>query len=71
MDDVSDYNEMAHTINELTDAELDALIKEDKCPFRPELMPKGISIGMFHCELCGEMVIAGIKHPRQSLLKET
>ena len=60
------YNEMVKKINAMSDEEIDRLIKEDQCPFQPELMPKGIPIGMFHCEVCGEMVVAGIPHPRQT-----
>lgn len=33
-----------------------------KCPFDPKHL-SGAPIGMFHCPLCGEMVIAGMDHP--------
>ena len=28
------------------------------------------AIGMYHCPECGEMVLAGIKHPDYSLLND-
>ena len=57
------YNAMVERINAMSDEELDRLIKEDKCPFEPEHM-KGVPLGMFHCNVCGQMVVAGIPHPR-------
>jgi len=33
----------------------------NKCPFDPETL-KGLPIGMLHCPLCNEMVIAGVPH---------
>jgi len=41
----------------------------NKCPFDPTEY-KDVPIGMFHCPICGEMVIAGIPHPDYSLLDE-
>lgn len=32
------------------------------CPVKPELL-KGKPLGMFHCEHCGNIVIAGLPHP--------
>jgi len=32
------------------------------CPFDP-ILYLGQPIGMFHCPICGEMVIAGLPHP--------
>ncbi len=32
------------------------------CPGKPEDL-KGAPIGMYHCEFCGAMVIAGLPHP--------
>jgi hypothetical protein len=55
--------EYIRRVNALTEEELDALIAADQCPFEPERLPKA-PIGMFHCYLCGEMVVAGVPHPR-------
>ena len=43
--------------------EIDKLIAEDNCPFEPELLLE-VPLGMFHCNVCGEMVVAGCPHPR-------
>ncbi len=59
------YNEMVDKINAMSKEELDTLIAQDKCPFQPEHLI-GVPIGMFHCDVCGEMVIAGVPHPRYS-----
>lgn len=32
------------------------------CPYKPELL-KGLPLGMFHCPICLNMVIAGLPHP--------
>lgn len=40
-----------------------------KCQFDPTLPPYG-AMGMFHCPECGEMVMAGVKHPDYSRLDE-
>jgi hypothetical protein len=61
------YNQMVKKINALSDEELERLIKDDKCPFQPELIAKQVPIGMFHCDVCGEMVVAGICHPRNQV----
>lgn len=58
---VKKYNLMIKRINKMPTKELKNLIKEGKCPFEPEHLV-GVPMGMFHCELCGEMVIAGFKH---------
>ncbi len=60
------YNEMVKKINAMSDEDLDKLLKEDECPFQPELIPKQVPIGMHHCPVCGEMVVAGIPHPRET-----
>ena len=57
------YNAMVWRINNLSQDELDALIKADQCPFEPEHLI-GVPMGMFHCEVCGDMVVAGFPHPR-------
>lgn len=60
---IEKYNEMVDKINAMSEKEIDDLIDSDQCPFQPELIPDG-SIGMFHCRVCGEMVVAGVPHPR-------
>lgn len=55
------YNKMAARVNSMSDEEIDKLIKEGKCPFEPEHMV-GEPIGQFHCPVCGQMVLAGLKH---------
>ena len=37
-------------------------MKQPQCPHKPEEL-KGQPIGMYHCPICGEMVLAGVKHP--------
>lgn len=41
--------------------------QQKKCRFDP-MAPQyiGAPIGMFHCPLCGEMVLAGMPHPDYS-----
>jgi hypothetical protein len=39
------------------------------CEFDPTKL-KYTPIGMLHCPLCGEMVLAGYPHPDYSLLEE-
>jgi hypothetical protein len=43
--------------------------KMAKCPYDPKEM-KGAPIGMFHCPVCGEMVLAGVEHPDYSILDD-
>ena len=62
-------NAMAARVAAMPDAELDRLIQEDQCPYEPEHLI-GVPLGMFHCPLCGEMVVAGIDHPRERALTE-
>ena len=61
--DVKKYNAMVGRINLLSDQEVKELVDNDKCPFDPELMV-GVPMGQFHCQVCGEMVLAGLSHPR-------
>ena len=58
------YNAMMNRINAMTAEQLDALVAKDECPFEPEHLV-GVPIGMFHCEVCGEMVLAACPHPRK------
>ena len=39
------------------------------CPGKPELLV-GKPIGMYHCEYCGTMVIAGLPHPSDKAVEE-
>ncbi|MCK9282542.1 MAG: hypothetical protein M0P71_18150 [Melioribacteraceae bacterium] len=59
---LKDYNSMVDKINTMQDEELDKLINNNKCPFEPELIVDE-PMGMFHCPLCGEMVVAAAPHP--------
>ena len=59
-----EYNKHVEEINAMSTEQIEALIKEDKCPYRPELL-KYVPLGMHHCPLCGEMVIAAIPHIKQ------
>jgi hypothetical protein len=58
------YNAMVERINAMTAEQVDKLVAEDRCPFEPEHMI-GVPLGMFHCDVCGEMVVAGVGHPRR------
>lgn len=40
----------------------------NNCEFNP-VEYRGASLGMFHCPVCGEMVVAGMPHPDYSLLE--
>jgi hypothetical protein len=60
------YNEMVKRINKMSDDDIDKLIKNNECPFHPEFIPPN-GMGMFHCKICGEMVLAGVPHPRYEL----
>lgn len=48
--------------NSLTDEQLFEMFKAGKCPREPEHLI-GVPLGMFHCEVCGIMVLAGRPHP--------
>lgn len=60
------YNAMVRRINAMPAEEVTALVNADQCPFEPEHMV-GVAMGMFHCDVCGEMVVAGAPHPRRNL----
>ena len=40
------------------------------CPYKPELIPKDVPMGLFHCPDCGNMVIAGWAHPTDDQVKD-
>ena len=58
-------DEYVDRINALSDSDLELLIEKDECPYEPERL-KEVPLGMFHCPLCGEMVLAGVAHPRKA-----
>jgi hypothetical protein len=64
--DQSLYNAMTRRIRAMTKQEKHELVKQDKCPFEPEHL-KEVPMGMFHCPVCGEMVLAGLPHHRKTL----
>lgn len=51
----------AERCNAMTDEELLAMFNKGECPYEPEHMA-GAPIGMFHCPVCGIMVLAGLPH---------
>lgn len=63
-ENLAKYNAMVQRINAMTQDQVDLLIAQDRCPFEPEHMI-GVPLGMFHCEVCGEMVLAGAPHVRR------
>lgn len=54
-------NENVRAINALTKEQLFDLFKQGKCPYEPEHLI-GEPLGMFHCEVCGMMIVAGLVH---------
>ena len=52
---------MVERVNKLSDEQLKDLIKNKQCPYEPEHLV-GEPTGMFHCPVCGEMVIASLPH---------
>ena len=63
------YNEHIKRLNAMSEAEIDKLIKEDNCPYEPQHL-LGTALGMFHCPICGEMVVAGVPHGKSKLTPE-
>jgi hypothetical protein len=45
------------------------MLNNISCPGKPELL-KELPIGMYHCEYCGTMVIAGLPHPTDEQVRE-
>jgi hypothetical protein len=37
----------------------------NQCPYKPEEL-KGLPLGMHHCPICLQMVVAGLPHPDYS-----
>ena len=58
---------MVLCVNAMSDSCIDALIKEDKCPFEPEWL-KEVPMGQFHCPVCQKMILAGMPHPRYGII---
>ena len=56
------YNTMVDRINHMDSNYVNWSIAMGCCPFEPEHMI-GVPIGMFHCQVCGDMVVAGMPHP--------
>ena len=63
------YNEMIQKINSMSMETLDELVAKDECPYEPEHLI-GVAMGMFHCPVCGEMVVAGLHHGRMRDMDE-
>ena len=40
------------------------------CPGRPDLIGIDVPIGMYHCEYCGNMELAGLPHSTDEQVKE-
>jgi len=65
MNDLDLYNKKIKEINTLLETEpekVDEMLESGMCPIPTELL-KNVPLGMFHCDLCGEMVVAGMPHP--------
>ena len=56
-------NQNAVRIDEMSPDDVERLIQAGQCPYEPEHLV-GVPLGMFHCPLCGDMVLAGCQHPR-------
>ncbi len=61
--------EYTDRVNGYSDEEIKVLIEKDECPYEPERDGEQ-PIGMYHCPVCGEMVISGIQHPRKERTDE-
>lgn len=64
--DLAAWNAHFARVNAMSDEEVGTLIHADKCPYEPEHL-RGVPLGMHHCPLCGEMVVAALPHPRKPL----
>ena len=63
-ENLANYNAMIARINSMPAEALRAAIERDECPYEPEHL-KESPIGMHHCPVCGEMVLATLPHPRK------
>jgi hypothetical protein len=57
----NDYLSMIAKINAMEIDEINTLIAKDECPYQSEIDSRP---GMFHCPLCGEMLLGGQPHIR-------
>jgi hypothetical protein len=57
----NEFDKKMEAIKRTPSQELLQQIADDKCPY-PTQHLLGVPIGMFHCPLCGEMVLAGQEH---------
>jgi hypothetical protein len=55
------YNAIVKLINVMPPAVLDRLLRDGFCPV-PVQHLVGVPLGMFHCDICGTMVVAGMPH---------
>ena len=56
-------NECVSRINAMSEEELSKLLLAGNCPYESEHLV-GVPLGQFHCEVCGLMIVAGVKHPQ-------
>jgi len=64
------YNIMVDKVNNMTLEDWDGLIAKDQCPYEPEHLV-GVPMGMFHCPVCGDMLLAGLKHPKRNIVLQS
>lgn len=48
-------------INAMSKEQLWQMFQSGECPYEPEHLI-GVPLGMFHCEVCGRMIVAGMPH---------
>jgi len=56
-------NTCVRRINAMPIEELKTMLMAGNCPYESEHLI-GVPLGQFHCELCGLMIVAGVKHPQ-------
>lgn len=61
-ENIDKLNANTQAINAMSKDELFAMFKSGKCPREHEHLVS-VPLGMFHCEVCGLMVVAGLPHP--------
>lgn len=55
------YNAKINEINNIPRDNLRKLIENGQCPYPSEFL-LDVPMGMFHCPLCLDMIVAGLKH---------
>lgn len=55
------FNLLSKAINEISNEDLSAVVMVGKCPY-PSQYLIGVPLGMYHCPICGLMVVAGMHH---------